>query len=140
MSSAAICAGPHAPGIKAALSPGFHGCGMVTRKRLRSILTALGLYVIAALLIGYFGANAFSGNHGLKAKQDIDQQIALLSTELSGLQAERARWQRRVALLKSRGLDPDMLDERARAQLDYVHPNELTLMLDKPRHTPDGGP
>ena len=49
---------------------------MVTRKRLRSILTALGLYVTAALLIGYFGANAFSGNHGLKAKQDIDQQIA----------------------------------------------------------------
>ena len=56
---------------------------MVTRKRLRSILTALGLYVIAALLIGYFGVNAFSGNHGLKAKQDIDQQIALLSVELS---------------------------------------------------------
>ena len=40
---------------------------MVTRKRLRSILTALGLYVMAALLIGYFGVNAFSGNHGLKA-------------------------------------------------------------------------
>jgi hypothetical protein len=24
-----------------------------------------GLYVLAALLIGYFGVNAFSGNHGL---------------------------------------------------------------------------
>ena len=33
---------------------------MVTRKRVRSILTALGLYVLAALLIGYFGVNAFS--------------------------------------------------------------------------------
>ena len=43
---------------------------MVTRKRLRSILTALGLYVMAALLIGYFGVNAYSGNHGLKARQD----------------------------------------------------------------------
>jgi hypothetical protein len=31
---------------------------MVTRKRLRSILTTLGLYVMAALLIGYFGVNA----------------------------------------------------------------------------------
>ena len=60
---------------------------MVTRKRLRSILTALGLYVMAALLIGYFGVNAFSGNHGLKAKQDIDQQIASLSTDLARLQA-----------------------------------------------------
>lgn len=113
---------------------------MVTRKRLRSILTALGLYVTAALLIGYFGANAFSGNHGLKAKQDIDQQVALLSTELARLQVERLQWERRVALLKSGGLDPDMLDERARAQLDYAHPNDLTLMLDKPAHSTDSRP
>ena len=41
---------------------------MVTRKRLRSILSALGLYVMAGLLIGYFGVNAYSGNHGLRAK------------------------------------------------------------------------
>jgi cell division protein FtsB len=114
--------------------------GMVTRRRLRSILTALGLYVMAALLIGYFGINAFSGNHGLKAKQDIDQQIASLSTELGRLQIERAQWQRRVALLKSNGLDADMLDERARALLDYAHRNDLTLMFDTPRRSPAGGP
>jgi cell division protein FtsB len=102
---------------------------MVTRKRLRSIMTALGLYVLAALLIGYFGVNAFSGNRGLKAKQDIDQQIASLSTELARLQVERGQWQRRIALLKSGGIDPDMLDERARALLDYVHPRDVTLML-----------
>ena len=113
---------------------------MVTRKRLRSILTALGLYVTAALLIGYFGVNAFSGNHGLKAKQDIDQQIATLSTELSRLQVERGQWQRRIVLLKSDRLDPDTLDERARALLDYAHPNDLTLMLDGHRPAPDGRP
>jgi cell division protein FtsB len=101
---------------------------MVTRKRLRSILTALGLYVMAALLIGYFGVNAFSGNHGLKAKEDIDQQIAALTADLDRLKLERARWERRVALLTSDRLDPDMLDERARALLDYVDANELTLM------------
>ena len=64
--------------------------GMVTRKRLRSILNALGLYVMAGLLIGYFGVNAYSGNHGLKAKQDIDRQIATLSAEL-GRPASRAQ-------------------------------------------------
>jgi len=106
---------------------------MVTRKRLRSIINALGLYAVAALLISYFGVNAFSGNHGLKAKQDIDQQIAALSGELSRLQVERGQWERRIALLKSDKLDPDMLDERARALLDYVHPNDLTLMLDASR-------
>ena len=107
---------------------------MVTRKRLRSILTALGLYVLAALLIGYFGVNAFSGDHGLKAKQDIDQQMAELSTELARLKVERSQWERRIALLKSNGLDPDMLDERARALLDYGHPHDLTMMLAEPPH------
>jgi cell division protein FtsB len=102
---------------------------MVTRKRLRSILTALGLYVMAALLIGYFGANAYSGNHGLKAKEDIDRQIAALSADLDRLAVERRRWERRVALLKSDKLDPDMLDEQARMLLDGVAPNELTLMF-----------
>ena len=102
---------------------------MVTRKRLRSILTTLGLYVMAALLIGYFGVNAYSGNHGLKAKEDLDQQIATLSADLDRLKLERAQWERRVALLRADRLDPDMLDERARALLDYVAPNELTLMF-----------
>jgi cell division protein FtsB len=102
---------------------------MVTRRRLRSILTALGLYAMAALLIGYFGVNAFSGNHGLKAKEDIDRQITALSGDLDRLKLERAQWERRVALLKSDKLDPDMLDERARALLDDVEPNDLILML-----------
>lgn len=112
---------------------------MVTRKRLRSILTALALYVLAGLLIGYFGVNAFSGNHGLNAKQDIDLQIAALSSELAKLQVERNQWERRVALLKSRGIDPDMLDERARALLDYAYPNDLILMLGPPRPAPADG-
>jgi cell division protein FtsB len=107
---------------------------MVTRKRVRSILTALGLYVIAALLIGYFGMNAFSGNRGIKAKQDIDQQVTELSTELARLKLERSQWERRIALLKSSGLDPDMLDERARALLDYSHPHDLTMMVTEPPH------
>ena len=33
-----------------------------------------------------------------------------------------------------------MLDERTRAQLDYVHPNDLTLMLDKPPRSTDSRP
>ncbi len=85
---------------------------MVTRKRLRSILSALGLYVMAGLLIGYFGVNAYNGNHGLKAREDIDRQTATLSAELGILQADRKQWERRVALLRSDNIDPDMLDER----------------------------
>ena len=103
---------------------------MVTRKRLRAILNALALYSLAALLIGYFGVNAYSGDRGLKAKEVIDRQSAALTAELDRLKIEHAQWQRRIALLKSDDIDPDMLDERARALLDYVDPDDLTLMYD----------
>jgi cell division protein FtsB len=102
---------------------------MVTRRRLRSILNALGLYVMAALLIGYFGVNAYNGAHGLKAKADIDRQTAMLTAELTQLQHERARWQHRIDLLEPDHIDADMLDERARALLDYVDPDDLTMMI-----------
>jgi cell division protein FtsB len=105
---------------------------MVTRRRLRSFLTLLGLYIGAALLIGYFAMNAYTGNHGLRARQFLDNQIAQLSTELAGLKAEHAVWERRVALLNSDSLDPDMLDERARALLDYADPNDLVLTVKRP--------
>src|SRR5262245_60794955 len=87
----------HARGVKYALMPRSHACCMVSRKRLRSFLTAIGLYVGAALLIGYFAINAYTGNHGLRARQDIDQQIAEMTIERDRLKLERADWQRRVA-------------------------------------------
>ena len=102
---------------------------MVTRRRLRSILNALALYVIAALLIGYFAVNAYTGEHGLIAKQDLDQETRQLTAELDAAKTERAIWERRVALLKSNNLDPDLLDERARALLDFAAPQDLILML-----------
>ena len=105
---------------------------MVTRRRFRTVVNALALYTIAALLIGYFGINAYTGNHGLRAKQDLDQQITQLSNELAALRAERVNWERRVSLLQPESIDADMLDERARALLNYVDPRELTLQLKRP--------
>src|SRR3954467_6141665 len=100
---------------------------MVTRKRFRTVLNALALYSIAALVIGYFGVNAYSGNRGLREKQDLDQQIAQLRGELAGPTAERGTWGRRVSPLRADSIDPDIRDERARVLLNYADPRELTL-------------
>ncbi len=105
---------------------------MVTNRRRRAILTALGLYTFAALYIGYFGVNAFTGAHGLRAQADLDKQLGSMEAELSRLKAERAAWERRVALLRSDKIDPDMLDERARALLRYVDPRDV-VQLTHPR-------
>ncbi len=102
---------------------------MVTHRRRRVILTALGLYIFAALFIGYFGVNAFTGAHGLRAQADLDKQMATMNAELARLKAERTVWQRRVSLLRSSQIDPDMLDERARALLGYADPRDITLLL-----------
>jgi len=101
---------------------------MIINRRRRSILTALCLYTLAALFIGYFGVNAFSGNYGLRAQQDLESQIAEMNAELNRLKQEHGVWERRVALLRSDRIDPDMLDERARALLDYSDPRDVTLM------------
>ena len=101
---------------------------MVSHRRRRTILTALGLYIFAAAFIGYFGVNAFTGNHGLRAQQDLDAQLSSMQQELEQVKAERAVWERRVALLRSDKIDPDMLDERARALLGLVDPRDLTLL------------
>src|SRR5262249_39818960 len=106
---------------------------MVTRPRLRSFFTALCLYVLAALLIGYFGVNAYTGNHGLRARAEFDQQIAELTAERDQVRAERELWQRRVALLKSDRLDPDMLDERTRALLNYADPRDVIMLVKRPK-------
>jgi cell division protein FtsB len=102
---------------------------MVIRPRIRAFLAALGLYVLAALFIGYFGVNAYTGNHGIVAKQNLDQRIADLMRELAATRSERERWEHRVALLRSDRIDPDMLDERARQLLDYADPRDVTVLI-----------
>jgi cell division protein FtsB len=101
---------------------------MVIRPRIRAFLTALALYALAALFVGYFGVNAYTGKNGLRARQNLDQQIADLVEELDRVKAERALWARRVALLKSNQIDPDMLDERARQLLNYTDPRDVTMV------------
>ena len=55
-----------------------------------------------------------------------------MNDELGQLKKERADWERRVKLLKSDSIDPDMLDERVRAGLNYLDPRDLTLMIKRP--------
>src|ERR1700739_3622800 len=101
---------------------------MVSRFRLKSILTGLALYTMAAAMIGYFGVNAYTGRYGLNARQELDQEIIALTSELARLKQERAEGEQRVSLLRSDRVDPDMRDERAGFQLDYVNPHDLVRM------------
>ncbi|MCX7322467.1 MAG: septum formation initiator family protein [Hyphomicrobiales bacterium] len=102
---------------------------MVKHTRLKSVLTGLALYAVAALLVSYFGMNAYTGKYGLNARQELDQEITALTSELVQLKKERGKAEQRVALLRANGMDPDMLDERVRWQLDYAHPRDVVRIL-----------
>lgn len=102
---------------------------MVSRTRFKAIMTGLALYAMAAAMIAYFGVNAYTGKYGLTARVELDQEIIALTNELARLKRERADAEQRVSLLRSDRVDPDMLDERARFQLDYVHPRDLVRMI-----------
>ncbi|MGE0563875.1 MAG: septum formation initiator family protein [Pseudolabrys sp.] len=100
---------------------------MVTHRRRRTILTALALYTLAAFFVGYFGVNAFTGSRGLHAQHKIEQQVETMTEELVRLRTERQYWQKRVALLRTSQIDPDMLDERARAMLHFADPRDVVM-------------
>ncbi|WP_315719920.1 MULTISPECIES: septum formation initiator family protein [unclassified Bradyrhizobium] len=102
---------------------------MVSRARLKSFLTGLALYTMAAAIIGYFGINAYTGRYGLNARQELDQEIVALTSELVRLKQERAEGEKRVSLLRSDRVDPDMLDERARFVLGYANPRDLIRIV-----------
>ncbi len=104
---------------------------MVVRTRLRAFFRQTLLFMGAAAAIAYFGFHAFSGNHGIMARRQYDEQKQKLSDELAALQAERAALERRVTLLKSNSLDPDIIDEKSREMLGLTNPNEVVVFVSR---------
>jgi cell division protein FtsB len=101
---------------------------MVVRRRARAVLLPLGLYAVSILVVGYFLHEAESGSRGLEAKRALKIQAYGLQQELDATKADRAVWERRVALLRSDQIDRDLLEERARVVLGRVHPNDLVII------------
>ena len=80
--------------------------------------------------IFYYAHYALHGGYGYGALVSYRQDIADTKAELSELQETAERLEHRTALLRTRSVDPDMLDERARALLGYAHPDDLIVPLD----------
>lgn len=101
---------------------------MTTRQYRPSRLRRFVLPALTAVFLGYFAYHAFHGAFGIVGRTHLENQEQQLGQELSRLKEERAALENRVKLLRSSGLDQDMLDERARAQLSMVHPNEVVII------------
>lgn len=83
--------------------------------------------ILGISLVGYFSYHLIQGDRGLVAWARLTQQVQEANAVLATVEAERQVLDRRVALLRSDHLDRDMLDERARATLNLVGPNEVVI-------------
>ena len=92
--------------------------------------------LLACGAAGYFGYHLETGDHGLDARADLERRKEVLEGELAGLKEVKDRLERDVALLRPESLDPDMLDERARAILNLAHPDDL-IMLKRRQPVPE---
>ena len=79
-------------------------------------------------LVAYFGWNATQGDRGLQAYAMRGEQLKAVQADLSRVEGERDVMERRVAGLRGQRLDPDTLNERARAMLNVADPNDLVVM------------
>lgn len=78
-------------------------------------------------LCGYFAYHATHGTRGLLARDARLGEIASARGGLAEAEAERDSMERKVAGLRSERLDPDVLEERARALLNVVARDEIVV-------------
>ena len=78
-------------------------------------------------LAGYFGWSATQGARGSQAYAVRQEQLKLVEADLTRVTTERDVWERRVAGLRTQRLDPDTLDERARAMLNVADPSDIVM-------------
>jgi cell division protein FtsB len=78
-------------------------------------------------LVGYFSWNAVQGDRGLVAFAQRTEMLKQATADLAQAEAERDAWQRRLAGFRPSHIDPDTLDERARAMLNLADPSEIIV-------------
>ena len=91
----------------------------------------IGITLILSALVLYFGYFAIYGNHGLVNWIRLQHEIGLQQSELERIRTERAALEHRVRLLRPESVDPDLLEEQARARLGLSEPDEVVILKDK---------
>ncbi len=88
--------------------------------------------ILLAVLIAmsvYVASDAVRGPHGLVANQLLHAKIAAMKKDLAALKAQRARLERDAELLGPKAANhPDLLDEQARALLDFARPADIVIV------------
>jgi cell division protein FtsB len=85
-------------------------------------------------LTGYFAFHLVEGDRGLNAWLRLNREIRAANANLDAARAQRAALDLKVSELRPDHVDPDLLDERVRATLNLVSPDDIVIMRTSPAH------
>lgn len=83
--------------------------------------------VIFATLFGYFGYHLVNGDRGLLAMAQLEREVQIANQNFAEAETTKKIWERRVSALRNQSIDPDMLDERARALLNFARKDDVII-------------
>ncbi len=83
--------------------------------------------VLAATVFAYFAYHAVQGDRGLIAWIKLNQQVQEARIERDRITVRRGALAARVHYLQPATLDADLLEERTRAVLGYVHNDDMVI-------------
>ena len=106
----------------------------MVRTRRRANIAPIVVHVFSALVAGYFVWHAIHGQRGLKTRDENAEKVAEMQSTLDGLRAERARWKRRIDLVRGEAIDRDILEEQARIELGRMQKNEVVILDPPPKN------
>lgn len=85
------------------------------------------IYIVLVGVIAIFAHSGLQGSHGLAAFREANAEERRLKAQFDRVQSEREELANKVRRLSDRYLDLDLLDERARAVLGLVRPDEIVI-------------
>lgn len=83
--------------------------------------------VIAFTIMVYFIFHSVEGDRGLLAYWSLQDRVADIAKVRDEIIEKRQHLEQRVIAMRPNHLDPDLLDERARAMLNAAHPDDLII-------------
>lgn len=89
--------------------------------------------LLAFLCVAYFIYHSIQGERGLLSMFRTKQKLDIVRQEFNLLQSQKEALERRVYLLRPDSLDLDMLEERARAVLNFARLDEVIIFEEKPK-------
>ena len=92
-------------------------------RRLRHVIGPL----IGVGAVAYFAYHTVEGDRGVLAWVRLKNEILEAELQLAKVTTERQALEHRVLLLRPDHLDPDMLEERARAMLNMGREDEVVI-------------